>query len=167
VIRRTAADDSQALPFRLVRAGGEHRLLARAALLEVNGRSVDEAALESFLSDERRYLLLALEGDRPGHTEIDRPIGTLTGYALQRPHRPEPQFLLYDIDVREAWRRRGVGSALVERFIEEARNAGAFEVWVLTDGANAAAMRLYERSGMVRARPDQVLWVIPLEPEGT
>src|SRR6185369_15314026 len=68
VIRRTAADDSQALPFRLVRAGGEHRLLARTALLEVNGRSVDEAALESFLSDERRYLLLALERDRPSHT---------------------------------------------------------------------------------------------------
>jgi len=54
----------------------------------------------------------------------------------------------------------------MKRFIEEAKGAGAFEVWVLTDASNAAAMRLYERSGMVRAHPDQVLWVLPLEPEG-
>ena len=156
--RRPASDDPQAVPFRLVRARSEHRLLVKAALSEINGRNADEAALESFLSDERRYFLVAIERDRP--------IGTLTGYALQRPHRAEPQFLLYDIDVREEWRRRGIGRALVERFIEEARNAGAFEVWVLTDPSNAAAMRLYERSGMVRTSPDEVLWTLPLEPEG-
>jgi GNAT superfamily N-acetyltransferase len=74
-----------------------------------------------FLADSARYLLLA--------TEQDRVLGSLNGYALRHLYRREPQFLLYEIDVRPECRNRGIGKALVESFMDEARAAAAFEVW--------------------------------------
>jgi GNAT superfamily N-acetyltransferase len=139
-----------------VRATRDHADLARQALTELHERPVDESALREFLDDGRRYLLLAVEDGRA--------VGSLYGYALRQPYRVEPQFLLYALDVREGFRRRGTGRALVERFGVEARDAGAYEMWVLTSASNLAAMRLYERCGMRRENPDDVMWVLPLEP---
>ena len=78
-------------------------------------------------------------------------VGSLNGYVLQRPYRREPQFLLYEIGVRPDCRNRGIGSALVKRFIAEARAAGAFEVWVVAGKTNRPAMRMYSRC---RLRPE-------------
>jgi hypothetical protein len=64
--------------------------LARQALTEVNGRVVDEAAMQEFLRDPSCYLLVAESNGVP--------VGALNGYALRRPYRPEPQFLLYEVD---------------------------------------------------------------------
>lgn len=145
-------------PFSIVRARTAHRDLAREAVAELHGHApVDEAALEEFLRDGRRYLLLAVEEGCL--------VGSLNGHALHHPHRAEPQFLLYGIDVREECRRRGIGRALVERFAAEARAAGAWEVWVLTGESNRAAMALYRRCGMRRENPDDVMFVLAIEPE--
>ncbi|HET7499282.1 MAG TPA: GNAT family N-acetyltransferase [Candidatus Eisenbacteria bacterium] len=140
----------------IVRATRDHADLARQALTELPERPVDESALREFLDDERRYLLLAVENGLA--------VGSLYGYALRQPYRVEPQFLLYALDVREGFRRRGIGRALVERFGAEARGAGAYEMWVLTSASNEAGMRLYERCGMRRENPDDVMWVLSLEP---
>jgi GNAT superfamily N-acetyltransferase len=142
----------------VIRATGEHADLAREALTELHERPVDESALREFLGDGRRHLLLAVEDGRA--------VGSLYGYALRQPYRVEPQFLLYALDVREGFRRRGIGRALVERFGAEARAVGACEVWVLTDASNGAAMRLYERCGMIRPHRDDVLWTLPLTDAG-
>lgn len=127
-------------------------------MTEVHGRrSVQDSALREFLEDARCYLLLAVEEDRA--------VGSLNGYFLPRPYRSEPQFLLYEIDVREDCRRRGIGRALVERFHAEAKLAGAYEVWVLTDESNRAGMGLYERARMARAPGETVMWERSLEEE--
>jgi GNAT superfamily N-acetyltransferase len=110
------------------------------------------------LSDPARYLLLAIEGDRVA--------GSLSGYALQPPHRREPQFLLYAIDVRSKSRNRGIGKALVKAFIVEARAAGAFEVWVLTKQSNSRAMAMYAHCGLRRENDDDVLLTLPLVSDG-
>ena len=130
----------------IVRAGPDDFDLACEAVLEVHGRApLDVMSLAEFLGDPARYLLLAIED---GHVA-----GSLNGYALAPPHTPKPQFLLYEIDVRPVCRRRGIGKALVERFIVEARAAGASEVWVLTGDSNSAAMALYETCGMGPSSP--------------
>ena len=100
----------------------------------------DPSAVEKFLSDPACYLLFATDGD-----EV---VGSLNGYALKRPYRPEPQFFLYEVGVKKQYRGQGVGTALVRAFVGEARAAGAFEVWVLTDKTNTAALRIYEKSGL-------------------
>ncbi|HLW97363.1 MAG TPA: GNAT family N-acetyltransferase [Candidatus Acidoferrales bacterium] len=135
--------------FTILRATSANLGLARQAITEVDGRTVlDEAALVEFISDPARYLLLVIESGRV--------IGSLNGYALQRPYRREPQFLLYEVGVRPECRNRGVGKALVAKFISEARSAGAFEVWVITSETNEAAMAMYESCGLGRETQDEV-----------
>lgn len=136
--------------FTIIRASGATEDLAREAIVELHGRALmDETAIADFLRDPTHYLLLALEGQRV--------IGSLVGYSLQHPHRCDPQFLLYEIDVRPERRNRGVGTALVERFIAQARAVGAFEVWVLTNESNRAATAMYSRCGLTRPNRDDVM----------
>jgi ribosomal protein S18 acetylase RimI-like enzyme len=52
---------------------------------------------------------------------------------------------------------------LVEKFIAEARVQGAFEVWVLTNQSNEAAMALYESCGLRRQNNDDVMLSLTLE----
>ena len=81
----------------------------------------------------------------------------MNGYALRHLYRPEPQFLLYEIDVRPECRNRGIGKALVDSFMGEAKAAGAFEVWVLSDEANPAALKMHNACGLHREGRDQIL----------
>ena len=153
----------KALPhptIKIWRASKADLVLARQAVVEVDGRTVqDEAALIEFLSDQARYLLLAIENERV--------VGTLNGYALQRPHRHEPQFLLYEVGVRPECQNRGIGKALVARFIREARDAGAFEVWVITSPSNRAAVAMYEACGLSCETPDVAAVVLNVTLDGT
>jgi ribosomal protein S18 acetylase RimI-like enzyme len=132
----------------VMRATNSDFELARQAVKDVylatsqHRTSLDETALREFLSDGRKYLILA--------TRKGKVVGTLYGYALSHPHRPEPQFFLYGIDVRPEHRNQGIGTALVRQFVIEAKRVKAFEVWVLTDEANRSAMAMYARAEFQR-----------------
>jgi ribosomal protein S18 acetylase RimI-like enzyme len=141
--------------FTIVRAKTADVELAREAMLELHERKTfDHDAMVKFLSDPASYLFLALEDGRVA--------GSLFGYALAHPPMCEPQFLLYEVDVRPQTRRRGIGKALVQAFIAAARTAGAFEVWVITNQSNAAAMAMYAACGLRRENPDDVMLALPL-----
>jgi GNAT superfamily N-acetyltransferase len=58
------------------------------------------------------------------------------------------QLLLYDIGVREAIRRRGVGTALVLAMRRWTRDEGVDEAWVLADSPDAEAF--YTACGFAR-----------------
>jgi len=130
----------QERPIIVRRLGDLDADLARKALTTVNGRAVEEAAMQEFLRDPSCYLLVA---ERNGDA-----LGALNGYALRRPYRPEPQFLLYEVDVTGEWQNQGIGKKLVSAFVEEARRCGAFEVWALTDRSNEAAIKMYLHCGL-------------------
>ena len=55
--------------------------------------------------------------------------------------------LLYELGVREASRRRGIGGALVAALRDIAKERGCAGMWVLTDDDNEAALRTYRRAG--------------------
>jgi ribosomal protein S18 acetylase RimI-like enzyme len=139
--------------------------LARQAVSELNLATsryrlpLNHLALRTFLADPRHYLLLAVEEDRV--------VGSLYGYALRHPYRNEPQFFLYGIDVRPECRNRGIGTGLVDYFIAEARQASAFEVWVLTDEANQPALAIYSRCGLRRLGTGEVMLELALVPQGS
>ena len=144
--------------FTIVRAKTADVIPASEAMLEVHGRKTfDHGSMLKFLGEPTNYLLLALEGERV--------TGSLLGYSLAHPPLREPQFLLYEIDVRPEKRRRGIGRALVQAFIAEARAAGAFEVWVITNQSNAAAMAMFASCGLRRENLDDAMLALPLNPE--
>ena len=142
--------------LRTFRASPADETRARRAL-EIHGRLPhDPRSLVAFLADGDCHLIIAVE-EREDGEEHEDVVGSLRGHALHTPHRAEPQFLLYEIDVRPDRRGRGVGRGLVSEFVHQARKAGAFEIWTLTTDANAAALALYRRCGFVRPNVDDVM----------
>lgn len=74
-------------------------------------------------------------------------VGFVTCYRLQRFDKRQAEVLLYEIAVHQNYRQKGVGKLLIKQVKNWAHDVKAHEVWVLTDRANQAAVRLYTASG--------------------
>jgi ribosomal protein S18 acetylase RimI-like enzyme len=110
-----------------------------------NEHVASPAAAEAFLADPRHVVLVAGELD-----------GFLLAYVLARIDGRTGVFL-YEIDVAEPSRRRGLGRALVDEAKRIGREGGAFEMYVLTEPDNAAANALYAATGATGQA--DVMWV--------
>jgi len=65
-------------------------------------------------------------------------------------------YLLYDVEVVESHRRRGVATAMLRRLAALAREQGIDEGFVLTEPDDVAANGLYEKAGGIRS--EVVMW---------
>jgi aminoglycoside 3-N-acetyltransferase I len=65
-------------------------------------------------------------------------------------------YFVYDVDVAESHRRRGIATAMLERVAELAREQGIAEGFVLTEPDNDAANGLYDKAGGTRS--EVVMW---------
>ena len=87
----------------------------------------------------------------------------LAGYAwafvLTHPDRRRPAMFLYSLEVLRPFRRQGVGKAIIRKLKERARRNRCFEIFVLTEQKNRAAMALYRTTGGRREHRDDVLFV--------
>ena len=87
----------------------------------------------------------------------------LAGYAwafvLRHPDRRRPAMFLYSLEVIRPFRRKGVGKALIRKLKERARRRRCFEIFVLTEQSNRAAMALYRTTGGRREHRDDVMFV--------
>jgi ribosomal protein S18 acetylase RimI-like enzyme len=143
------------MAYSVFRASLDDIDFAKTAVAEIHERGpIDDAAMSSFLKSAECFLLLAVEDGCV--------VGSLNGYSLRQPDRSRPQFLLYELDVRQDYRRRGIGLALVNAFTDEARAAGAFEVWVVSNESTSAAVELYRKCGYRRQNDDDVMLSIQL-----
>ena len=115
---------------------GEGQVIVDAASLFDS--APDLATSERFLASPGHHLLMAFEDERPA--------GFVSGVELTHPDKGTEMFL-YELAVDEAWRRRGIGRALVEALLDVARAMGCYDMWVLTDDDNAAALGTYRASG--------------------
>ena len=88
----------------------------------------------------------------------------LTANRLQRFDKRGAEVLLYEIGVREEVRQQGIGKALINEVKLWAKEAGADEVWVLTNKSNTAAVALYESMGGKTESeiPDEVMFIFKL-----
>jgi aminoglycoside 3-N-acetyltransferase I len=102
------------------------------------------------LADERTIFLVAFDRESP--------IGFVLVYDLPRRHGDASIFFIYEIEVREDWRHRGVGTALMAELADLARSRGICESFVITDESNEDAMAFYASLGGVREHPDDVVW---------
>jgi ribosomal protein S18 acetylase RimI-like enzyme len=99
---------------------------------------VDDAASGAFLGDERHHLLIAYVGDDPA--------GFVTGVELFHPDKSKPEMFLYELGVDEAYRGRGVATALLLRLVGLCRERGCGSMFALTDEDNAAARATYTKA---------------------
>jgi GNAT superfamily N-acetyltransferase len=99
------------------------------------------SAMRLFLANPLNYLLVAVDDNKT--------IGYLFAYELQRPDREQSMILLYDITVIDEYRKKGVGTALVERLKALCKNKPIMKMFVPTNRSNIPAVRLYEKTGAI------------------
>jgi ribosomal protein S18 acetylase RimI-like enzyme len=102
----------------------------------------------ALLADDSTIFLVAFEESEP--------IGFVLAYELQRRHGDAAMLLVYEVDVHEAHRHRGVATSLLAELARIARERGIAEGFVLTDLDNAPANALYSSAG--GERRDVVEW---------
>jgi aminoglycoside 3-N-acetyltransferase I len=127
----------------------------------------DEDVLVGLAADEENFDLAERGGPRAPVTGADAAaylsdpsvlhwvaeedgvvVGHLLAYLERRRAGHARQVLLYEIGVREAHRRRGIGSALVEAMRSWMVDEDVAEAWVPADSSEAEAF--YAACGFVR-----------------
>ena len=86
-----------------------------------------------------------------------------TGGVLPAAHPPHDGLIWYEIikmATTHSAQGKGVGGAVLDRLIAQARNAGAQRIWLETNNRLAAASALYRRKGFVALSPAE-LWETP------
>jgi [ribosomal protein S18]-alanine N-acetyltransferase len=131
--------------------GDEGELVRASSLFD---EAPDPVAAGSYLTDERNIFLMAYDGERA--------VGFLRGTELGQLKSQQRQMFLYEIGVAEASRRRGVGRLLIASLLRHCREGGLEEVFVFTDPANEAAVRMYRSTGAVTETPADRMFVYRL-----
>jgi len=106
--------------------------------------ALQRAGLKAILADPNvgRILVAESEGEPIGMASLLYTVSTALGGRAA---------FLEDMVVAAPARGAGVGGALVEAALEQARADGALRVTLLTDGDNDGAHRFYRRHGFVRS----------------
>ncbi|WP_086828993.1 GNAT family N-acetyltransferase [Streptomyces sp. NRRL B-24572] len=88
----------------------------------------------------------------PGHlmliayAEDGFPAGFVSGIEMLHPDKGA-EMCLYELAVDESHRRRGIGRALTEALVAEARARGCRGAWVPVDTDNEPALATYRSAG--------------------
>ncbi|MXQ09140.1 GNAT family N-acetyltransferase [Alphaproteobacteria bacterium GH1-50] len=96
---------------------------------------VDPARAYAFLATRVNEIVVALTAG-----EV---VGFATGTVLMHPDKA-PQFFVNEVGVHEDMRRQGIGTRLMERLLDLARDRGCEGIWLATEEGNAAARGLYK-----------------------
>jgi ribosomal protein S18 acetylase RimI-like enzyme len=135
------------IAFRLLAPGDEH-VVRELATYDGPGDP------EALLADPRTLMLVAFDGDRA--------VGFVLAHELPRRHGDRAKLFVYEVDVAEGHRRRGVASALLERLAELAHERGIPTGFVLAEPDNGPANALYRTAGGATEAVN-VLWQFSYE----
>jgi len=108
------------------------------ALQPLFDQAVKPDAAEKFLRQDGHHLLVAFVQSLP--------VGFVSGVELTHPDKGTEMFL-YELAVGDNFRRRGIGRKLVEALAALAHERGCYDLWVLTETENTAAIRTYQSAG--------------------
>jgi aminoglycoside 3-N-acetyltransferase I len=86
-------------------------------------------------------------------------VGGLVAYELDKFEQERREIYIYDLAVRENFRRQGVATALIRHLRDIARRRGAWVIYVQADYGDEAAIALYTILG---AREDVMHFDIPV-----
>ena len=99
---------------------------------------IDPAQAFAFLATRVNEIVVALSAG-----EV---VGFASGTVLMHPDKP-PQFFINELGVHEDVRRRGIGTRLLERIMDLARDRGCQGIWFAAEADNAPARGLFRALG--------------------
>jgi aminoglycoside 6'-N-acetyltransferase I len=135
------------LTIKLLGAGDE--VVLQSVADDVFDNPIDPAAAAKFLADANHHLAVAIAS------------GVVVGFASAvlyfHPDKPKPELWINEVGVAETHQRQGIARRLMEAMLNEGRQQGCGEAWVLTNRSNQPAMRLYASSGGSEAEDDDIV----------
>jgi len=140
--------------IRILGPGDEAVLVSCAE--DVFDDPVDAGAAAELLADPRHHLAVAIDGGVV--------VGSVSAVHAVHPDDPRPELWINEVAVTPSHRRQGVARALLAAILEQGRELGCSEAWVLTDRGNAPAMGLYASLGGEEEESDTVMFTFPLAP---
>ncbi|HKO05287.1 MAG TPA: GNAT family N-acetyltransferase [Candidatus Acidoferrales bacterium] len=117
------------------------------------GREISAGHAQDFLADPRHFVIVAETGGEP--------VGFLLAYRLERMDRPSAKMFIYEIEVAEAHRRKGMGTSLIGAIREIVRREGLMNAFVLTNHSNEGAVAFYKSTGGRIENGDDLMFVYP------
>ncbi len=125
---------------------------ATALVKQFHSSNVTLERVEKLLLNEANYLIVA---------EVEDSLaGFVWAYRLERLHRNPFVIFLYEIEVAADYRRKGIGTALIN-FIRELSPERPTEMFLFTNHSNAAAVEFYKSTGAKIENGDDLLFVYP------
>ena len=112
------------------------------------------SSAEEFLNDSRHRLVVALEDNVV--------VGFVSAVVYLHPDKPAPELWINEIGVAPSHQRQGIGRMLLRHLLEDAKQSGCTEAWVLTDRKNIPAMGMYKSAGGVEESPDPTMFTFKL-----
>ena len=139
------------------------RAMAAEDLDRVLALSVDSEAPRWTRSDYER--ILEAEPSDPLHrcALVTLAGGNLAGFAVATWLQQEPSAELEGVFVDRAYRRQGIGGALVAACLAWAAGTGATTIRLEVRASNAAALALYRRHGFATIGVRPAYYSVPLE----
>ena len=99
----------------------------------------DTAYLRSLLADPTFIAMVAVDDDKV--------VGALSAYELKKYEQARSEIFIYDLAVRETYRRQGIATALIENLKPIALERGAWVIIVQADYGDDPAINLYTKLG--------------------
>ena len=84
-----------------------------------------------------------------------KPAGFVSAVRMRHPDK-QPSLFIDELGVDEAYRRRGIATALMETAVAEARALGCEAAWVAAEGDDELAIAFYESMSGKSARMARV-----------
>lgn len=112
------------------------------------------SSAQEFLSDARHRLVVALDD----HLVV----GFVSAVIYLHPDKSAPELWINEIGVAPTHQRQGIGKMLLQHLLEDARQSGCVEAWVLTERQNIAAMAMYRSAGGIEETPDPTMFTFHL-----
>jgi ribosomal protein S18 acetylase RimI-like enzyme len=106
-----------------------------------------------FLNDSRHHLVVAIDAGQV--------VGFVSAVHYVHPDKGAELFL-NEVSVAPTHQSRGVGRQMLQSMLDLGRELGCRCAWVLTDRANAPAMRLYAAAGGVEEPIPSILFEFTL-----
>lgn len=136
-------------------------------MLAMFGEAFGERATYTASQPSDAYLADLLSGGTfvaVAATAEAKVVGGLAAYFLRKFEQARTEIYIYDLAVDEAFRRRGIATAMIEELKKIAAAQGAWVVYVQADHGDDAAISLYTKLGV---REDVLHFDIPIAGSGT
>lgn len=113
-----------------------------------------ESSAHAFLADPHHRLVVAVDNDLV--------VGFVSAVIYMHPDKPTPELWINEIGVAPSYQGQGIGRSLLQAMLDDAKQSGCMEAWVLTERENTAAMALYTSLQGAESSPDAVMFTFNL-----